>query len=82
MFGSPWGQPFAIIFPLMIAFMVGIINFIIGIVKDVRNSTILPVVVDPKFTNFDRPPLQSEIRSEVFTVGKVEKSHSATINHI
>ena len=61
---SPWGHPFAIIFPLMIAFMVGIINYIIGIEKDLRNnSTILPVVVDPKFTNIDRPasPLQSEI---------------------
>ena len=49
----------------MIAFMVGIINYIIGIVKDLRNnSTLLPVVVDPKFTNIDRPaaPPQSEIQ--------------------
>ena len=107
MFGSPWGQPFAIIFPLMIAFTVGIINFIIGVIKDVRNSTprqpppvrlarrrhtILPVVTDAKSTsNFDRPPLQSEICksiafeqpsqfqskscSKVFTVGRLERSH-------
>ena len=114
MFGSPWGQPFAIIFPLMIAFTVGIINFIIGVIKDVRNSTprqpppvrlarrrhtILPVVTDAKSTNnFDRPlPLQSEIPksivfdqpsqfkskscSKVFTVGRLERSHSTTINH-
>ena len=114
MFGSPWGQPFAIIFPLMIAFTVGIINFIIGVIKDVRNSTprqppppvrlarrrhtILPVVTDAKSTNnFDRPPLQSEICksiafdqpsqfqskscSKVFTVGRLERSHSTTINH-
>ena len=81
MFGSPWGQPFAIIFPLMIAFTVGIINFIIGVIKDVRNSTprqpppvrlarrrhtILPVVTDAKSTNnFDRPPLQSEICTSI-----------------
>ena len=75
LFGSPWGPAFAIIFPLVITFMVGIIKYIIGIVKDVRNSTILPVV-DPKITNFDRPPLQSEIQSKVFTVVKVGKSHS------
>ena len=107
MFGSPWGQPFAIIFPLMIAFTVGIINFIIGVIKDVRNSThrqpppvrlarrrhtILPVVTDAKSTsNFDRPPLQSEICksiafeqpsqfqskscSKVFNVGRLERSH-------
>ena len=113
MFGSPWGQPFAIIFPLMIAFTVGIINFIIGVIKDVRNftprqpppvrlarrrHTILPVVTDAKSTNnFDRPlPLQSESKStafdqpsqfqskscsKVFTVGRLERSHSATINH-